>query len=615
MHTAVRLGIVTLLGIASAVAQERPRRTMLGSVGDAAGAPVAGAEVRLAFVPVGNEHQPAVDIIDAVTDARGRFRARLWPCALYRVWALGPAGADGRRTVSEVEWISAAGQCELRLAFDYAPQTIALAGIERWQDDGPFQVRWLIHGVELPTPPLAVDGEGNTPLPPLPATACSGEVLNGNGHVFETFTMNTRAPRAKVTIDPPFEVPMRAIDANDKPVAGVEIWQRIRSAWSTGDLYGPYPPTRFASRRLGSTDAEGRLTARVAARKDPTTDTGWQQLTFEARKAGFATSISGYRRNPFAGDTEIEREGLEALPFHMHPRQPLRGILVDGSRICADAGLAITWEHQIKQVKNNSTMSETVSRTLRTDREGHFELDGLPQKLEGCRIVLLPDVTALAGFPESVHRTVPPQPFGLHGDQPDPGKQWKIDLGATHRLELQVLDDTGGPARGARVMAFSRATQLSCDWTAPQAVLEGAGRLTLRLQAGKWLVFVRGATSMASLELDLEGSAKHQLKLAPMPAMHGVVVDGDGKPIANAELNCHSSTYHSGNNHSELEPIASTLNWRWIDAVRTDAQGRFVCAYLDMPNMYYEARFEKNGKQSTDFRIRVTEEPETITIR
>jgi hypothetical protein len=48
--------------------------------------------------------------------------------------------------------------------------------------------------------------------------------------------------------------------------------------------------------------------------------------------------------------------------------------------------------------------------------------------------------------------------------------------------------------------------------------------------------------------------------------------------------------------------------------VRTDANGTFHCAFLDLPGISYEARFRAGKAQSADFRIQADETPVTITV-
>jgi len=617
-----RLGTVGLVALATAVsllpcpAQEVLRKTAIGTVTDGNGAPLAEARVYFAFVPVGGEHLAPADAVEATTDKRGRYRVSLLPCAKYRAWAIGKASENGDRLVSDVAWTSTAELLELRATHVRQQEQVTLTGLDQWQDDGPFRVRWLVHGVESSQAPVAVAADGAVKVPPIPATRCAGELLNARNEAFEAFIYDGRRNRDTVRINPPREIPTRAIDDAGKPVEDVEIWERISSGPTTGDLLGPYSGGRFQWRRLGATDAEGRLVARVAARNNPMTNTGWNQVTLLGKKAGYASCFSGFRRGPFKDGKEFDREGLKELPFLMHPAKPLRGRVRDANGAVANQPFRIVGEARIIDKDGNGWIHEKLMWSIETDAEGRFEIAEMPASIEKCFVLPQPHAAASGAFPEGVRRNTPPQPLALHPHEFEREKENDFDLSTSRIVSLQILDAQSGPARGVRVMFISQNQKNpSCEWWTPQAVPDRAGRLAMRLEAGKWFVFVRNATAMASVELDLTADEKLTLKLEPMPAMRGTVIDADGKPIANAELDCHSSTFHSGNDKSPLQPIASSLNWRWIDAVRTDAEGSFVCAFLDMPNTFYEARFKVGKRQSGDFRIVASDDPETIIIK
>jgi len=616
MHRLIAAGLVGMVCLTSASAQDR--RTMVGQVRDRAGETATGVEVRLVHVVTGLEDQEAFDVVDTITDERGRFRAAVLPCARYHAWALGPAAEDGTRPCSTLAWTYGTDLLELELSHDCRPATVELRGIDKWNADGPFQVRWLIGGIELSGLIRPVDDEGRVEMPPMPATRCHGEVIAANGEIFESFSIRPdHRHNRRVRIDPPFELPMRALDENGEPVADVEIWQRIRTGIVTSDPLMPISPERIAMRRLGKTDADGRLRTHVAARKNPLTESeSWQQLTFLARKAGHCEAISGFHgKKPFRDGWEIEREGMSELEFIMRPRQPLRGRIVDGGRPCANVDVVLTYE--VKVQKENGFSSWTVERRATTDADGRYQIDCPPAELNDCEFVVLPGPATAAMAPQDMRRSTPPQFLVWHPSSFAGEQEHSCDLGKTHRIEVQVLDATGGPARGAAALLLSMTTdkhRYPNRWT-PQPLPNSAGRFTMRVDPGRWLLFVRTEETMASAELQVSSDNDYTLELKPMPRMHGTVVDGDGKPIANARLNCHSSSSSWDRKQSKVTAIASIMNWTWIDAVSTDEAGRFACHFLEFPNMRWGVRFEVDGKKSDDFDVIASEDPLTIIIR
>lgn len=611
---------VTILAAALAFAaagppaQEAPRRATAGRVLDADGRPLAGARVRYAYVPLGGEHLPPADVVEAVTDARGRYRVALLPCAQYQAWAIGEADADGRRLVSAMGWTDASEVLDTPAHHEFVPQRIEVKGIDAWAADGPHRVRWLTNGIELPMPPVAVDADGMTDVPPTPAGLCTGEVLDARGEVFATFTHSTARPRTSVRIDPPREIPMRATDEQGRPVAGAVVWQRVVSAYGHGDPLTPHPTNRYVWRRVGETDGDGRLVGRVASRVDPFETGGWHRITLLAKKPGYAACHSGFLRKPFCGGKELEHEGLDTLPFVMHPARPYRG-RVRGAT-AAGHPIRVLVESHIQYLDGKGWIHDRLGWTVVPDAEGRFEIAEMPANAKVGYFLAQPHAAGLAAFPAALRRSVPPQPLALHPRQLARDEDEVLDIGAARVVRVQILDERSGPTRDTRLMIVSRGgDSVHCDWRTPRVAPDRAGRVALRLEPGQWLLFARDRTAMAWAVIDPAEQQELTLRLTPMPAMRGRVVDANGNPVANAALDCHSSSHRFVREKQVLEPIASAMNYRWIDSVRTDADGNFHCAFIDMPHMTYTARFTFGDRKSGDFEIVASDEPETITIR
>ena len=133
------------------------------------------------------------------------------------------------------------------------------------------------------------------------------------------------------------------------------------------------------------------------------------------------------------------------------------------------------------------------------------------------------------------------------------------------------------------------------------------------LQPGKWFVFGRNARDMVQLSIQLKSNETRELRLEPMPAMRGRVVDEDGKPVAGARMDCYSSS-SSGARETGPRIVANSLNWSWLDDPVTDENGEFVCPFLAHPSTRYKARFRAGSRRSEGFRVEADEEPVTITI-
>ncbi|MCR9245305.1 MAG: hypothetical protein NXI31_09755 [bacterium] len=615
----------TAFAQADATPNELPRRTTVGTVVGRDG-PIANATVCFVHRARGASTGPAADHVTVMTDARGRYRVKLWTGAKYCAWAtVSENGAPA--FASDVVWTDVAAVEEIRAVRRTSNAIVRLTGLEAWQDHGPFTVRWFVAGVPVPGEPTAVETDARPPepsdddspwvrVPALPADLCTGVVCDARGEVIDHFRHQPAAPRPSQKIDPPREIPLFAATPDGQPVADVDVVLRVQTNWGGGDLYSPESGSRYATRHLGKTDGDGRLLAKVSARSDPVKASGWQQITLLAQKAGFATCHAGFRREPFTDGQEIERVGFEQLQLKMRPAAPLQG-QVNGK---GNAGLpfVLATDAFITAKKNNGSIHDFLFYDVETDEQGRFVVPGLPHHSKRAFLLPRPHAGTIAALSDRDRRTAPPNVLMFHprsiatdGDR-EKGAAWNLDR--THPVTLRITDGSRGPATGTRVLFVSRRGEPECSWWTPSAVPDRAGRLTVRLEAGDWLVFARNARGMAHQKIDSLTDRELELQLAPMPAMTGRVVDEQGQPVAFARLDCHSSTYRSVPLRPDLEIIANSLNWRWLDAVRADAEGNFHCAFLDLPHMYYEAKFKTGKRESAEFKIVADEEPHTIVI-
>ncbi len=100
--------------------------------------------------------------------------------------------------------------------------------------------------------------------------------------------------------------------------------------------------------------------------------------------------------------------------------------------------------------------------------------------------------------------------------------------------------------------------------------------------------------------------------------MRGRVVDEEGKPVAGARLEMRSIEWRGGTTDQRdpgLTSICSRLTWNWIDSVRTDEDGAFVCPLLPLPGVIVEAQFKARDLASQEFVVDPTDEPLTISMK
>ncbi|MCK5940549.1 MAG: hypothetical protein KAI24_01165 [Planctomycetes bacterium] len=616
----MRIAVALVLSAAACVefAAAQQLRPMLGKVVDAAGAPLAGATVCCALPDYLNDRHRALAVETATTDARGRFRVNVRPCTHHLLWVIGPIVDVGERPCSEVQWVTSGGLVEVRADQRCLPSTLTVSGLDAWPELAPFRLRIALNGVEIPTFEAEIAAAGSLALPPLPAGRFHLDVVDKHGQPLYGRSLTTNKLQLTATVPPPQELPMRAVDGDGQPVAGARIRQRLDGGWAGNRALTGSPPARHVWRQLGETDAEGRLVARIASRNKPLEHTGWQRLMFVAERDGHKTTHSGVSDNPYFDGKEVDREGVRELKFTMPKAEPVRGrLLLAADRGLADQRLAVRLGLRVMDINGNGWTNENLVWPTVTDADGRFHIPRMQGDVDEIDVMLAGDDLHAKLVPEELRRRTPLRAIALHGTRSTDDAELEFTVGGLPQLQLQVLDAHGGPAGGMELLFVSCASDngARCDPWTPTATTDNAGRIAMLLQPGRWLVFGRTATNMVQLNLDLRSDERHELRLQPMPAMFGTVVDKDGAPIADARLECHSSTWRGrAGADQHLASIASNLNWHWIGSTRTDADGKFRCAFLDLPGVSYEARFRVGTAQSKDFPVEASEQPVTITV-
>jgi hypothetical protein len=260
--------LVTGLFLAAAAAQAR--KPLLGTVVDGGGKPIAGATVECVLAPDG-PHLPPLDLLTATTDERGRFRVEALPCASYRCWAVTAKDEDGAQFVSEVV-AAAVGQLAALVAKARGgASTIALRGLDAWQDRAPFTLRCIVAGRAVDSTIAGDDGAFTVLAPVRPAGGMEAQILDRDGfHVHR----GNLAPRAsRFSVPPPQALRCRVVDENGQPIAGARI-HKLRHPDSY-TLQQSDPGMRLSERGatpdelVGVAGADGVAVVRVAAARSP----------------------------------------------------------------------------------------------------------------------------------------------------------------------------------------------------------------------------------------------------------------------------------------------------------------------------------------------------------
>jgi len=610
--------------VATSTAQQEPNkhlRTLLGRFVDQAGKDIADAEVHLVFSPVGAQDGNAGEHQVITTDKRGRFRFKARPCTRHLLWAIGPEDDDKMRQVSAMRWATPGAPVQLRATEKHPQVTVTVKGLEKWADYGPFQLALAPGEIRIPGLTVPVADDFTSVMPPLPAGRTTLDVMDKNGQPLACLTLRTFKAATSRTVRPMRSVPMVVVDDKGNPIENALIRQRVSVGSSDRIDNLPQPPGRIVWRELGKTNAAGELTGKIANSKDPFETSGWQHLMFTATKDGYSISHSGFRRHPFFDGKEVKQEGKKELRFTLRKDQPT---VVRFMRNNNDAlvGQPVTVRRGVKieQLKNNGWTHEGLVFHLTTDETGRIKIPLVSNPIDKLQFVIGGDLAQTTFVADDKRRMSPDRAFALHELKASKDKELLINVGAFAKVQMRLLDESGNPAPDAQVMLISRDRkgEYDCSGWSTMATPDSAGRLALQLQPGEWAIFARTRLGMSYAKIDVEPGEQKPLdvRMSPMPTMLGRAVDGAGKPIANAKLSCHSSTWHSGGDRDQvLENIASSLNWTWINNTTTDKDGNFACTFLDLPGMTYEGRLRANGNQSKSFSILAGEDPVTIEIK
>lgn len=618
----VRRSLLPLLlagSLAGLPAQER--RPLLGTVVDADGKPVAHATVRLAFVPLGAEHLEARDHPQATADERGRFRVDVLPCTSYRLWATGPRDEQGNYLASGLTQANTGQLVALQATVRHPARRLLVRGAEAWPGLLPLRVRVLPDCVELPELTFPLPAEGHVALPPLPDAFTTVEVLTRDGDVLYAQQLKTTG-NLTVGIPKPCTIPLHVVDEKGAPVAGATVRSRAMGGSPEGSGLLPGGPARSRWRPLGTTDADGALSAEVPCDRDPFAPNTWPNLFFLAHKAGFAGSVSGIGQEPFCDGVQVKGEkdlAPKGLRFTLRRTPPLRARFLAGPQPLAATRVAVRAEFRITTADGNGWINEELVWQPTTDAEGRIEIADLPPNCHEVTFVVAANAGAL-GLTEAVRKECPQHPVMLHRLAEPPATEVVVDLAQCKPLHLRLLDEGKAPARDARILLISRATGDGIDAWAPQVVPNGSGHATVLLQPGDWALFARDRTGFAFLKVDGQQEQEALLPFEPMPSMRGKVVDQEGRPVAGARMHGVSmSVMGMGGRQPELDALAQHLSWTWIQATRTGADGAFDCRLLSLPNMRFQGQFVDESapgrRRSPAFTIAPGDEPLTVTIQ
>ena len=280
-----RVALALFLFATAALAQER--RAVAGKVVDLQQQPVANAVVTFSTALAPHTSMAAPEVLTGKTDAAGAFRLELLAGHAYAAGAVGPRQPDGTSGVARwTEGVRAGQFVVLPLERAQRDVRFEVQGLAAWGTAAPQRLRV----VPVHAPGVSLEAElqdGRAVLPPMPVDRLLVELCVGNGDVLASCDVaEPIGGQACVVVLPaPHALRLQVRDIAGAPLARVAIEQRT-VLHRHGNGIVDDECWREAWRRVGATDAEGRLDAQVAL-----AGCGWLQV-FRAHQPGLAQSLA-----------------------------------------------------------------------------------------------------------------------------------------------------------------------------------------------------------------------------------------------------------------------------------------------------------------------------------
>ncbi len=562
------------------------RRPTFARVEDKDGQPLAGAVVTFAgCVPhLGSEGGPR-DLHEVLADARGRAQCKLLPGLCYVAWAVGPAGPGGERAVSAVQgWFGAGAMFPLRCSEPRRPTLLRVHGADAWQAQGPlrFVGRSCDPGPELA---LALDAEGRLEVPVGPARTIEVQTADG------VPLLHADAAVGELVIPAPRPIRVRATDENGAPLAGAAVRLRVGriEAWRQDDL-GAVVQDRW--RALGNTDAQGIAEVVVPYAVDPLQESRGNLALFVGTDERPSVAGGVLNGELYLNDARARRGEAKELLFVCKRVPPLAGSLgrVPKGTVVHLAAVCKLF------TERTSYRHDARSYTAAVAADGSFAFADVPAELHACRLAIVPpDGTASAWplFPTMRGRELPAE----------------VQRGAVATaeaygdLELQMLDASGGPARGLVVYVTQKLASgvLVRDGTV-RVPLDARGAAALRLLPGAWVLTAWNETGYAARLLDVKtGSANESVAMQTLPVMQLELRDAAGKPIRGARVIPRGTTTRGTGDplQSVLQSLRSVWISRW-SALATDEQGRVAIPFVPVEGVSQKVGLVWAGGQTDE---------------
>jgi protocatechuate 3,4-dioxygenase beta subunit len=258
----------------------------------------------------------------------------------------------------------------------------------------------------------------------------------------------------------------------------------------------------------------------------------------------------------------------------------VRSIAVRGRVVAADGGATVAGARvALGLVECDEPAPEVVA-----DATGAFELAGVPHRQRIRCTVTAEGFAALERW------------FVVL----DPALEIELELQRGRELELQVVDaQSGAPIEGARIVRD--ATEVATD---AQGHVRTAALLSVHDVEAQLATLAPGYCSLWSTirASEVDPAKPLQLPLLRGARLEGTVVDVEGQPLAEVEINVHvdfSARKKDPNAGASLREVELPEGWSLEGsrggAVLSDANGRFAFDGLEPLSSFYRANLEREG--------------------
>jgi len=583
------LRVACAAALMSALLHAQARAPFTGTLRDESGKLLADAEVTCVLVP--DFAMPGMpDRAQSRSDAMGRFRMELLVGCPYVVWAVGPAGERGVRSMA---WprCEAAGGKALDLIADErrGPVKLRVSGATPWIAEGPLSLRILVGGPCAVGPDLVIPGDTVVNLPPLPATELSVALLDGKGRTIQIRPCNVETDAAVAFAEPRL-VSVRAVDQDGKALPGVQVLQQSTlPAPAPGRIPDAQAWRRAVERLCGITGADG--TATVAFAGEP----GW----LLGRMPGYCVCWSGWVHGARVHDAcAAQDEG--PLLFTMRPGEK-RSLHIVG--LADDERVDVSFRAWMMPLKGAGGSLESYL-TAAGGADGVHAADGAPSGAT---------VTAKVHFTDASPRSRCIVAYDIMGSP-----NAELDIAQLRRMSVTVVDGDGRPAPCTLIgLADIGCAPHLCRQERLVTDSEGRAEVWLSRQ-GHWVVYaITGRARAAKLVGLRDEAGPIELKLEPLSLMRLRIVDAARRPVSGARLRAVPGALVVAQDVQDrvLDAVAAATNEPSLDLSRSNAAGEVEVPFFDRQRVMPQFKVTAGRLESAVCSLRAGEEVQEIIVK